>query len=244
MIYSIAMVALCQLAPIPDLYNPAAKHVDSRRFVVICDQNRESKIIRSELTRDWTASGKKSPPKLRAWASLQSRVSGMVKIVGREHAGPEFRHVNEGYPYYRLGDRGEVRRFPEEMFFGSGTALLSMDVLIANETMDLAPWKNECYEVNIHAELSHVCDVVRWLKKSLPQELGEDSRFDPRWGEADNIGFLYVESRYSAYDGYPTYAPPELPPAPLRRFPWESGYVFPPEIEPVLIAPPPPEELP
>jgi hypothetical protein len=244
MIASLLLVAACQLAPVPDPYIPHTDHVDSRKFVIIYDKNKESRVLASELTRDWTTSGKKSPPKLQAWAALQSRVKSHVVLKTREECGREFWHVNDGYPFYRYGDNGEVRGLPREMFAGSGTALLSMEAIIANETMDLSSWRNECYSIVLQSELMHVGAAIRWLNVSSPEAVESLSSFYPQWGETENIGFLRIQERFSAYDGYPAYDPPALPESPLRKMPWERGYVFPPEIVPVLIAPPPPEESP
>lgn len=239
MIMALLLAIAGQIMPIPDPYMPYGDHIDSRKFVIIYDKNKESRILVSELTRDWQA---KPAEKLKRWAKLQERLKKSVTLISRDEL-PEFRFTNEGYPYFRFGERGDVRKFPTEMFAGSGTSLLSLDVIVRNESIDLSSWRNDCYQVNLNAELSHVGCAIRWLAVSVPHELGPISQYYQEWGEADNIGFLRIQEQFSAYDGYPIYSPPELPEQPSYKFPWQDGYIYPPEIVPVLIAPPPPEEL-
>lgn len=235
------LLILAQLPPAPaavdDTISPA--HVAERKFVVIHDDGPESRLLVSELTRDWTR-GRKCPATMKGWIELQSHVAKSVTLSPRRLAGPEFRHAIDGYPFIRYGERGAIRRFPREAFVDTGTPLLTMHSLIRNETLDLSDWRTQCEHISFTAEMGHVAKL-RKLASSFPGEV-ESGWFAHEWGEADNMAFIRSSERYRHWDGFPVYVEPKLPPRPRVPFPWEDGYVSPIDSGEFL-APPPPESL-
>jgi len=210
------IIFLCQAAPpAPEDVEPEPVEKAPRKLFVIYDDSRESRMLLAELQRDWSKFGLDELNRIAIF--LRSEV---VLVDCKSVA--ELRLISSGYPYWRLGTRGELNRFDERTFHDTGRPLATLHALHWNQTCDLSTWKRECEQVQHQEEMKHWHQVIEWLRVSAPDRAG-NCRNCLEWGLAENIRFIEMQREYANYVGFPVYVAPKLPASPFRLFPWERS---------------------
>lgn len=200
---------------------------EPRQFVLYCDEGWRSAVMLSELRREWNQVDGRSDITPEAKSRLDDlncrrlRILHSVRIVS--HTGPRIASQRLAfYPSYTYGDYGSPVRFDDRAFSASGMPLMTLETIIANTKADLTEWKSACESIESTLKWQHVAEASDWLRVTHTQEW--ESMFQESDEHCDPwpiYSFDGLRSRFSAYDGYPPYTPPTLPPCPLRKFPWE-----------------------
>lgn len=206
------IIFLCQVAP----HDPEDVELEGekspRKLFVIHDDSRESRMLLAELHRDW------SKYRLDEQHRIAVCLRSQVELIDRKTL-PELRLISSGYPYWRLGTRGQLNRFDERAFHDTTRPLMTLFVLHHNLTCDLSRWKRECEQTERQEETRHCQKMIEWLRIAAPDRVAMCHRGE--WGLADNIQFIEMQREFADYVGCPASVSPKLPPSPLRPFPWE-----------------------
>lgn len=211
-----------------DAANPENAPVqESRQFVLYCDEGWRSAVLLSELNREWNQVGDRiqlTPAASKYLDDMNYRrlcIRQSVRIVS--HAGPRIAVQRlPHYPACTYGDYGSLIRFDDRAFSASGMPLLTLETIVVNTKTDLTEWKSTCESIESTARSYHVSEAADWLRVTHPQEWESMFNGSGEYGDPWPIySFDGIRERFGAYDGYPEFTPPTLPPCPLRKFPWE-----------------------
>lgn len=237
---SILLAILMQTPPAPPL--PYGGEPETRKFIIYHDDGPDSRLLVSELSRDWT-SGKERPPiAARDFAGLQAELRKSIILTHRSKAGREFERIYD-YPQFSFGDRGQLRKFDQRTFMASGTVLLTLQVIIANESIDLNEWR-DMNEWRVDAAEGRWLFNAKECLKLLDYEAYERLQMDDEKRDI-SVGFAEFRRRYGHLPGMPEYVEPTLPPPPFKKMPWEVGWISPFRLEsPSLVPIPDPGPMP
>lgn len=234
---SILLAILMQTPPAPPL--PYGGEPETRKFIIYHDDGPDSRLLVSELSRDWT-SGKERPPiAARDFAGLQAELRKSIILTHRSKAGREFERIYD-YPQFSFGDRGQLRKFDRRAFTASGTALLTLQVIIENESIDLGEWRSDNEWKVDAAESRWLFNATMHLKATAPITYA-NLRAENDLREI-TVNFTEFRRRYGHLPGMPEYIEPTLPPPPFKKMPWEVGWISPFRLESPRPAPLPPSE--
>lgn len=228
--------ALLLLAQFP-FFNPwftadTDEHRSDRKIVIYHDEGRDSKVLVSELTRDWHPNRSTT---LAIISTIQSDLKQRVELVHRDKAGLEFSRIHDGYPFYRYGQYGEIQKFDRRMFSTSGQCLLALKSIVDNQSINTTLWKESCETAAYCSERRHQQEVAAWI--ATVSWLSYEQLMADTEGGIETLHPTDLQSRFCAYGGIPEYIAPVLPESPLKKMPWEPNYVSP------LALAPSPEEL-
>lgn len=184
----------------------------TRKLVVYLGNDRESRIIESELTRNWLI---RPSAELSSLESRRKKIAARVSFVRLNRPDSPVSRIPVSTPAMAWGEYSPPETVDSRFFGCSGMALTCFEICIANFDADDSGWKSECWQAEETAKFSHIRDIGEWLHSSLPEEL-----------EALPCGLFCIPfedaiDRFGNYDGCPQYVPPVLPPPPILKFPWE-----------------------
>jgi len=202
-----AALLLLLLAPIVQVDEVAAK----RPFILFIDGNRESQILKSELTRDWAS---RPSAELAIWEARRQRVSSRVRIIDLSTV-PKYKRPDVGLPAFAWGEFEKPAPLDSRSFNGSGCALTCIETHIFNFDLDLSAWtRARDTELEI-AKWRHSQAVASWLASDHLEEW-------EKWCPYENyLTTEELEKKFGDYPDYPRFVPPPPPESPIRKFPWE-----------------------
>lgn len=208
--------------PIRFNYRPEeGRKVADIKIRVICDNNPNSRLLYSELTRDWTKPKggltKANQARLFELAEIQKLVLKHVTVVKRQDVWKEFRDWDR-YPVYHLGTQGKLQEFDERAFGTSSFPLLTMEAIVRGPG-DIAKWEARANAIEKWDRGVYHQDLFQWAFQNFPEEASEvagsaieDWSFDSTYKK--------FELKFGSREGAPKYIPPELELRP-GVFPWE-----------------------
>jgi len=184
---------------------------EPRKLTIYVNENRESKILISELNRDWLSRG--VCHKTLELHSKQFTISSRMQLVKcREYEAP----------YWQYGKYSKKHKFDYRTFEGSGRAMGTVYVLVENTFMDLGPWKTKVEDIHNSAKLKHCDAILRWMEDAYPDDFMVWQYVGREFGERQDAKFVKLTEAWGRHKDCPKYKPPtKFPPSPLLQFPWE-----------------------
>lgn len=206
-----AALLLLLIAPIAQVDEVAAK----RPLFLFVDGNRESAILKSELTRDWAS---RPSAELAIWEARRQRVSSRVRIVDLSSV-PRYKWPDVGLPAFAWGEFEKPTPLDSRSFNGSGCALTCVETHIFNFDLDRTEWiRRRDSELDI-AKWQHVQMIADWARRDFPDEWADYTKCP--YEAYIYLGVDELERHFGNRDGFPKFIPPHPPESPNRRFPWE-----------------------
>lgn len=195
--------------------DPAA----SRKLVVFIDKNRESQILKSELTRDWA----KSPSaELAIIEARRKRLMEHVEIVDLSRV-PLHQRPPAALPAYAWGQYGRPESFDSRSFNGSGCALYCTECYLSLHVADIQAWEQACERAKEDAAQVYCGEVFTWIKLYKPSESNRLYQCEyGYWPHYDQAVTEEFDREFREIPGYPQRRRVVLPKCPLQRFPWEA----------------------
>jgi hypothetical protein len=210
------------IAPIPLIYRPdEGRRVADVRIRVICDNDLRSRLLYSELTRNWTKTKfplkKENLARLQELAEVQKLVLKHVTVVKRQDVWEEFRGWYK-YPVYHLGTHGKLEEFDDRAFGTTSFPLLTMEAIVRGPG-DIAEWKSKIQKVEKWDRNIFRQELFQWAFQNFPEEASKTL------GDViDDWSFESIydkfELKFSDRKGAPKYVPAELELRP-GIFPWD-----------------------
>ncbi len=211
---TLILALLCQLPPAPE--EPITPAAPIRKIVIYLDDSPRSNLLRAELTGNWNRNG--TPAQIE-WQRRQAAVLESVEIV--EHR----RYELASYPRWARSRYQGTNEFDPRAFSDSGMALMTIEVILFNENVDLSDWKHQCKNAIGQAEHKYVREGCKWIRENDAEEIPVIEGWYNMWiwGVPDNVVFPMMRERYKNRGNFPAYVEPELPPKPFRAWPWEPS---------------------
>lgn len=186
---------------------------------IFVDDTQSSKILYSELTRDWTKGGTLDR-NLRLWLMDHRRivVSGRtnVTVVNQKKLRKPM-----PCPSYRWGDYGEPVLFDDRSFLVSGRPLETVEALIAEYDLDLSKWRTRNSNAEMWARIEHCGKIRIWAGEQHGINLFDDEVVSELFPDMDIYSLEGLEKELGTYPGFPKYVPPIEEPRPRVLMPWE-----------------------
>ncbi len=225
-----------QLFPVPQLFQFAEYETEEEQAVIkptvqiLYGDDPRSKLLVSELTRDWTRT--KRPVRVDSWLLLQ-RLNGVrdglqphLTLVDAQR-DPVLKYRTD-LPLWRIREYGEPQKFDPRTFGTTSWPLLTVKSLVFEATVDLAEWKRACRWQEQGAKTDYFNEISAWVSLIAPRDIAEFSR---KHCEDNDEGFTQFTSdtlvaEYGSWDGFPVFQW-EPPPRPRHPLPWEPDFMLP-----------------
>lgn len=192
---------------------------------IILDDSNNSKFLKSELTRTWNK-GIVSDVAMEMSKIQQSLASKIILIDRYDINNLKYRNLKCGYPCYAYGDYEFPTKFPDLMFNEVSYPLRSTDTIIHNIFVDDLEWRVECETRKDMAVWKYKNECLKWVMDNFSVEFNRElEKYAP--GDEDDfpcdpLAADRATEYFRDYDGFPRFEPPEMPPSPYKRFPWEE----------------------
>ncbi len=187
---------------------------------IATDNSTESKIVISELKRDWAKDSKE--PILLEMQEKKDYLSSRTIVVDRLDFKANSQYMisqQVTYPCYRIGHYSKFQTFDSRAFAASGTFTTTMYALHNNMYADVKDWQYKCYILERDALHSYLEKIISWGANNSKTDINEVYFFEEGYHEA---AFGDVIAKYSKERGFPVKSNPILPPHPIKKFPWEK----------------------
>jgi hypothetical protein len=187
---------------------------------IVVDNSTQSKIIKSELSRDWTAGNsvnisdiayKIEDKKCLFSESLILVDRDNIKLC-REHGVLPLSR----YPQFRVGRYSEFNEFDNRSFLASGSAVMTILAIKHNADVDMWDYNKKCEQLSREAKYTYINDILIWGQTNAADDINRVYFF------SHNDDFDDIIDKYKAYKDFPTLKKPILPKSPIEKFPWEK----------------------